>query len=164
MARLKYEFPHKHETMNDLENYKAVLDQHFGTGSARFDTSTAETNNLIGALNRTGYESFHSVFLNRCKRLAARYMPSDPNRKHLLDRLNEICNKDTWNGAYAEMVAYDFLNSDANWLRKPINLSRTVPAIDTLAGSHGKEHTNFDGYYYEFNVCFDVKVLGDKSR
>ena len=150
--------------MNDLENYKAILDQYFGIESARFDTSTGETNNLIGALNRTGYESFRSVFLNRCKRLAARYMPSYPNRKHLLDRLNEICNKDTWNGAYAEMVVYDFLNSDGNWLPEPINLSKTVPATETLAGSHGKKHANFDGYYDEFNVCFDVKVLGDKSR
>lgn len=82
----------------------------------------------------------------------------------MLDRLNEICNKDTWNGAYAEMVAYDFLNSDGNWLPESINLSKTVPAIETLAGSHGKTHANFDGYYDEFNVCFDVKVLGDKSR
>ncbi len=40
--------------MNDLENFKAILDRYFGAGSARFDTRTGVTNNIIGALPVSG--------------------------------------------------------------------------------------------------------------
>jgi hypothetical protein len=69
-----------------------------------------------------------------------------------------------WDGVYAEMAAFDFLNSDQDWLSTPINLSKTVPAAETLAGGLGGQNANFDGYYDDFGVSFDVKVLGDKSR
>ena len=150
--------------MNDLENYKAILEQYFGLGAATFDTASGVSNNIIGALNRTDFAPFRSVFLKRCKRLAARYPAADPNRKPLLDRLNEMASVGKWDGVYAEMVAFDFLNSDKDWLSTPINLSKTVPAAETLARGLGGQNANFDGYYDDFGVCFDVKVLGDKSR
>jgi hypothetical protein len=150
--------------MNDLENYKAILDQYFGSGSARFNTASGVSNNIIGALNRTGFASFRVVFLKRCKRLPAHYPASDHNRKPLLDRLNEMASTGKWDGVYAEMVAFDFLNSDQDWLSTPINLSKTVPATETLAGGLGSQNANFDGFYDDFGVCFDVKVLGDKSQ
>lgn len=150
--------------MNALENYKAVLEQHFGSGAAKFNTTGDATNNIIGALNRTEFASFRSVFHKRCERLAAHYSAADPNRKPLLTRLNEMADKGKWNGAYAEMVAFDFLNSDQDWLSTPITLSKTVSATETLAYGLGNQNANFDGYYGDFDVCFDVKVLGDKSR
>lgn len=150
--------------VNDLENFAAVLDQYFGSGSAKFDTASGVTNNILGAINRTDFASFRSVFIERCRRLAERYPAADPNRDPLLDRLNEMASKEKWDGVYAEMVAFDFLNSDRDWLLTPITLSKTVPAAETLAGQLGGQNANFDGYCDDFDVCFDVKVLGDKSR
>jgi len=149
--------------MNDLENFQAILDRYFGAGSARFDTRTGVTNNIIGALNRADFAPFRAAFLKRCQGLSRRYPAGDPNRTPLLDRLNEMASESKWDGVYAEMVAFHFLNSDQDWLSAPIELSKTVPAADTLAGALGGQNTNYDGFYADFDVCFDVKVLGDKS-
>lgn len=149
--------------MNDLENFKAVLDHYFGAGSARFNTTTGITNNIIGALNRTDFATFRAAFLKRCQRLATRYPAGSASRRPLLDRLNEMTSESKWDGVYAEMVALDFLNSDQDWLLQPVELSKTVPANETLAGGLGGQNTNYDGFYPDFDVCFDVKVLGDKS-
>ncbi|MFT7632347.1 MAG: hypothetical protein ACI87E_003399 [Mariniblastus sp.] len=149
--------------MNDLENYKAIVDQYFGPATARFDTASDVSNPIIEALNRTDFAPFRSVFLKRCERLAACYPASAPNYEPLKDRLNEMASPGKWDGVYAEMVAFDFLNSDRDWLSGPIELSRTVPAAETLTSEQGRQNANFDGYYDDFDVCFDVKVLGDKS-
>jgi hypothetical protein len=74
-----------------------------------------------------------------------------------------MASESKWDGVYAEMVALDFLNSDQDWLLNPIELSKTVPAGETLAAGLGGQNTNYDGFYSDFNVCFDIKVLGDKS-
>src|SRR5205814_9512781 len=140
-----------------------ILDHYFGAGSAMFDTTTGITNNIIGALNRTDFATFRSAFLKRCQRLAGRYPAGTASRGPLLDRLNEMASESKWDGVYAEMVAIDFLNSDQDWLLNPVELSKTVAATETLAGGLGGQNTNYDGFYVDFDVCFDVKVLGDKS-
>jgi hypothetical protein len=150
--------------MNDLENYKVILETHFGAGVTTFATTNGATNNVIGALNRTNFAQFQSAFFQRMKRLAGRYPNQDSNRKHLLDTLNLLATEKNWDGAYAELVAFDFLNADEDWLSSPINLSKTVPATETLASGLGMQNANLDGYYDDFGVCFDVKVLSDKSR
>tara|TARA_B110001469_G_C9645955_1_gene326473 strand:+ start:3921 stop:5063 length:1143 start_codon:yes stop_codon:yes gene_type:complete len=150
--------------MNNLEKYGETLEKYFGSGVVKFDTSSGVTNNIIGALNHEQFESFRSVFHKRCERLAGLYDESDSNRPFLLERLNEMASASKWSGVYAEMVAFDFLNSDEDHLLKPIDLSKTVPASETLAGKLGAQNTNFDGYYDDYNVCFDVKVLSDKSK
>lgn len=152
--------------MNDLENYKAILETYFGAGATTFTTTSTATNNVIGALNRKDFAQFRTTFFQRLKRLAARYPNQDANRKHLLETVNLVASdRDTnWQGAYAELVAFDYLNSDGDWLATPINLSKTVPAADTLASGLGMQNANLDGYYDDFGVCFDVKVLSDKSR
>jgi hypothetical protein len=150
--------------MNDLERYAAILNECFGAGSACFDTNTGVTNNIIGALNHiTDYASFRGVFVGRCKRLAALYPVGNPNRKPLLDRLNEMASANKWDGVYAEMVALDFLHSNTDYFESPINLSKTVPACETLSGALGGSQANWDGFYDDFSTCFDVKILGDKS-
>ncbi len=144
--------------MNDLENFRAILDGYFGAGSARFDTRTGVTNNIIGALNRTDFAPFRSAFLKRCQGLSRRYPAGDPNRTPLLDRLNEMASESKWDGVYAEMVAFDFLNSDQDWLSTPIELSKTVPAADTLAGALGGQNTNWTVK----RSCSDVQIKGVK--
>ncbi len=150
--------------MNSLENYKALLERYFGNSTATFDAASGATNKVIGALNHTNFSSFHSTFLSRLKRLATRYSSANPNNRNLLQTLNEIATEKNWEGAYAEIVALDFLNSEQDWLSTPIQISKTVPASATLAGGFGSQNVNFDGYYDDFDVSFDIKILADKSR
>jgi hypothetical protein len=150
--------------MNELENYKAILEEYFGVGTATFNTTNGATNPVTKALNHADFSSFRSNFLGRFKRLATRYPKSDSSRKPLLKMLNEVASGGNWDGAYAELVAFDFLNSDQDWLSTPIKLSITVPASETLSGDMGNQYANFDGFYDDFGACFDVKVLSDKSR
>ena len=149
--------------MNDLENYKAILENHFGAGSATFNTTTRTTNLIIGALNHTQFVPFRTAFGKRLERLNALYSNRDSNRKNLIDRANDIATANNWDGAYAELVAFDFLNSIRDY-SSLINLSKTVPASATLAGGLRMSNVNFDGYYDDFDVWFDVKALGDKLR
>jgi hypothetical protein len=150
--------------MNPLENYKAIVEKYFGAGTATFATTSGATNNLIGALNHTTeFSTFRFAFGKRMERLAGHYPQSNPNQKYLLERVNAISTNE-WDGAYAELVAFDFLNSNQDYLDGPISLSKDVPASETLASSLGMINVNLDGFYEGFGVGFDVKALGDKSR
>jgi hypothetical protein len=150
--------------MNPLENYKAVLDQYFGPKAATFDVSAGTTNHVIGALNHTQFGSFRASFLERLRRLSSIYKPGSVQSAKLLPTLNEVASERNWEGAYSELVALDFMNSDTNWSSDPIELSLDVPAANTLTGGLGNKVTNYDGYFRELDVFFDVKVLLDKSR
>lgn len=150
--------------MTDLENYKIILEKYFGAGVSTFDPTKATTNNVIAALNRTDFAPFRSAFFQRLKRLANRYPNQDANKRHLLETLNLLGGDRNWEGAYAEIVAFDFLNADQDWLSNPINLSKTVPATETLASGLEMNNANLDGFYDDFDICFDVKVFADKSR
>ena len=150
--------------MNPLENYKAIVEKYFGAGAATFATTSGTTNEIIGALNHTQFAPFRSSFGKRLERLAARYAASDSNRTSLIVRVNDIATQNNWDGAYAELVAFDFLNSNQDYLDGPISLSKDVPASETLASSIGMANVNLDGFYEGFGVGFDVKALGDKSR
>lgn len=150
--------------MNPLENYKDIVEKYFGAGTATFATTSGITNEIIGALNHTQFAPFRSAFGKRLERLAACYADADSNRKNLIVRVNDIATQNNWDGAYAELVAFDFLNSNQDYLDGPISLSKDVPASDTLASSLGMTNVNMDGFYEGFGIGFDVKALGDKSR
>jgi hypothetical protein len=148
--------------MNATEKYKKLVEDYFGSGTATFDIALPR-NNVTGALARTDqYDAFREGFHARLSRLAACYESGNPYRKSIIEAVNNIAQPKNWEGAYAELAAIDFFNSDADWLSEPIELSRTVPATNTLAASKGMKNVNFDGYYSEFEVSFDVKVLQDK--
>lgn len=149
--------------MTDLENYKAIVDQCFGVGVATFPLLPETTNNVIGALNNDHYSSFKISFLKRLERLSTLYKKDAANFPNLVPVLNEVSSTRNWEGAYSELVAFDFLNSDKDYLSQPIRLSKTVSASETLGSSLGMTNVNFDGYHDDFGVCFDVKVLSDKS-
>jgi len=148
--------------MNATESYKQLVEEHFGQGSATFK-SDLPPNNVTGALVRTDqYSKFREGFIARLSRLAARYPTENPFRSSILEAANNIPQPKTWEGAYSELAGVDFFNTDADWLRDSIELSRTVPASETLAEAIGMKNVNFDGHYPEFGVSFDVKVLQDK--
>jgi hypothetical protein len=52
-------------TVNDLENFKAILEQYFGGGTATFDTNSGVTNNVVGALNHTDFVPFRSALAKK---------------------------------------------------------------------------------------------------
>jgi hypothetical protein len=149
--------------MNELDNYKSILDKYFGAGTATFSTTSGHTNSLISALKDPQYWPFRAAFEKRLERLAACYPSRHPDRSELTVRANDIATSN-WDGAYAELVAFDFLNSDQHYLTNPMSLSKTVPATQTLAGALGMQNVNLDGYYDDFDVWFDIKILADKSR
>jgi len=149
--------------MNSLETYNALITRYFGNGTARCDTGRTASNHVIGALNHAQFECFKTAFQKRIERLSARYK-GNHGLPHLLSAVNEVGSERNWEGAYAELVAIDFLNANTDYLTQPISLSRTVPASETLAGDMGMKNVNFDGYFDDFGISFDVKVLSDKSR
>ena len=153
--------------MNDLQNYKAVLERYFGAGTATFSTAKgADFNNVVGALNHRDFKLPCGCASSKgLERLAARYPNADANRKHLLDTVNEVGSEKNWEGAYAELVAFDFLNSDKDYLSAPISLSENSTCDEYPGRSIGKSKMPIlTGSYDDFDVCFDVKVLLDKSR
>ncbi|WP_345977562.1 hypothetical protein [Sulfurimonas sp. HSL3-7] len=148
--------------MNDTENYKLLVESIFGQGTCTFDITDNSTNKVIGALNSSNFTPFTSSFTERLKRLNTLYS-SHKNFQDLLNTINQVADQKNWEGAYAELVAYDFLNSDTNLMSEPIDLETTVPASDTVAQNLGYQHANFDGKYQDFNIYFDVKILSDKT-
>lgn len=144
--------------------YAQILGQVFPGFVPTFDPAGSASNNIIGALNHVQFGTFRQSFLSRLSRLARVYPVGHASRPKLFETLNEVASERNWAGAYAELVAYDFLNSTPDWLDAPIELSRTVPAAHTLASSLGGSSANYDGYLADFGVCFDVKILSDKSR
>lgn len=148
--------------VNDSENYKGIVENIFGNNTCDIDVSKAATNNVIGALNHTQFGAFTASYKKRLERLYALYS-SHGNLQDILNTIKQVADDKNWEGAYAEIVSYDYLNSDNNWLSEPINLEKTVDATETIAGNLGYQNANFDGEYKDFNICFDVKILSDKT-
>ena len=153
--------PIKGITMTDSENYKHIIGTVFGLNN-NFKISNTASNNIIGALNNDkNFHIFKDNFIKRLYRLNALYA-QHPKFNDLLTTVQLIANNQNWEGAYAELVAFDYLNSDKNWLSDPIDLEITLSSNETLAQELGKTNTNFDGYYQDFDIYFDIKTLSDK--
>lgn len=148
--------------MNDSENYKDIVENIFGKDTCKIDVSRSATNNVIGALNDTQFATFTACYKKRLRRLHKLYS-SHTNFQDLVNTVKLVADEKNWEGAYAEIVAYDYLNSDNNLLSEPIRLEKTVPASETLAGNLGHQKANFDGEYKDLGICFDVKILSDKT-
>lgn len=148
--------------MNDSENYKDIVENIFGKDACNIDVGKSTTNSVIGALNHTQFGAFTTSYKTRLERLSKLYS-SHTNFKDLVNTVNQVADEKNWEGAYAEIVAYDYLNSDNNWLSEPIFLEKTVPASETIADNLGYQNANFDGEYKDFNICFDIKILSDKT-
>ncbi|MBF0548791.1 MAG: hypothetical protein HQM08_30490 [Candidatus Riflebacteria bacterium] len=113
-------------------------------------------------MNHTQFAAFTTSYKKRLERLNSLYS-GHGNFQDLLNTINQVADDKNWEGAYAEIIANDYLNSNNDWLSEPINLEKTVDATETIAGNLGYQNVNFDGEYKDFNICFDVKILSDKS-
>jgi len=152
--------------MTHLENYAALIDSIFGPGTASFDTSTTEGNNIIGALNRPNdFTAFKLNFIARLKRLHQIYSTHTTLLKPVLVQVNQIADEKNWQGAFAELAAFDHLNEEIikgqNYLFSPIQADITLPKEISFAQELGKKETNLDGYIESLGIYFDIKVLKD---
>ena len=64
-----------------------------------------------------------------------------------------------WEGAYAELAAYDVMWND--FVMTPLELDKTMPATDSYASEMGHRAINEDGYLPDYGLYFDVKILAD---
>jgi hypothetical protein len=141
----------------DRENYSNIIKEIFDIELEITPTKKNDTNNVIGALNYTNdYDTFRANFIARLKRLKFLYN-NDPN---LITQIKLIADSKNWEGAYAELVAYDKLNKN-DWLLYPIQLNVDVEKDKTFMAELGGNEANLDGYIKEFDIYFDVKCFKD---
>nr|WP_129732319.1 hypothetical protein [Parabacteroides goldsteinii] len=145
--------------MNAKENYQTILNNIFGTKAPKI-TIDDEVNNVTEALNNLGYQKFKENFIARLNRLKTKFEYSS-TYKELLDTIKEIEGKN-WTGAYAELAAYDSLQTDL--LSHPIQLNVTLDNKISFAKEMNCKKTNIDGYIGEYRLYFDVKRLSDNTK
>ncbi len=152
--------------MTDIENYSELIDEIFEKRITAFDKSKTSTNYILGALNNAAeYKYFKENFVARIKRLRSIYINDPANLSSIIVKVNEIAGKSNWDGAFAELAAYDHLSQDllhhSNYIYKPIKLDQTIDASKTFASELGQTKTNLDGLIDDFSLYFDVKVFKD---
>lgn len=145
--------------MNDLHKYKELVAKYFQ--NVEWEGVGTATNNITGAVGDEQFREFDAAFDHRLERLSKKY-PDGQNRTQIEKALRDLASQNNWEGAYAELVAYDFLWPDTNW--GSISLNKTIMASETLTGELGNQNANFDGFYDCFNTYFDIKALSDKSK
>lgn len=152
--------------MTSLENYSELIDGIFGAGTTSFDNKLSTTNRVIGALNHAGdFSRFKNNFTARLKRLHLLYGGHSNLLRPILIQVNEIASEKNWQGAFAELAAFDHFNNDLfmtnNFLFDPIIADVTLPKEQSFANELNKKEANLDGYLEEFDIYFDIKVLKD---
>lgn len=144
-------------TTHGYKLYQDMVDRIFGVGSINIKPN--KDNNVIGTLKyKDDYLVFKKNFENRLIRLRDRYSGT-PFYKDLLDTVALIADEKNWEGAYAELAAYDIMSND--YLPDIIELNKTLPVADSFSGELGGKETNEDGFIKEYDLYFDVKILAD---
>ena len=145
--------------MNAKENYQTILNNIFGAKAPKI-TIDDEVNDVTEALINPEYLKFKDNFISRLNRLKTKFECSSAY-KELLDTIKEIEGKN-WTGAYAELAAYDSLQTDL--LPYPIQLNVTLNNKISYAKEMNCKKTNIDGYIGEYRLFFDVKRLSDNTK
>lgn len=152
--------------MTAIQNYSRLIDGIFGAGTTTFDTSKDLYNHVIGALNNpTEYKDFTANFTSRLERLKIIYSTHSSYLTEIIVQVNEVASVKNWEGAFAELAAYDHLNSDIlnhkTYIHNPIQPNITLPNTKSFALELGKSATNLDGFVEHIPLYFDVKCLKD---
>ncbi|WP_157644759.1 hypothetical protein [Burkholderia ubonensis] len=149
--------------MTHRSNYAAFVDAIFGAGSATFDVTKTESNNVIGALaNPNRFAEFKANYEDRLRRIEAATKADPTLRKDVLGAVNRVA-EDEWDGAYAELCALDYFLAVPQTGPGNIELDRTLPASDTLASEMGMQNANHDMRLKALGVSMDTKNLSDKT-
>jgi len=141
------------------ELLKTIFGSDFGIGTIQMPR-----NDIIGALDSpNNFKQFRDAFTARLKRIAPTFQENLVLTPAIKQALNQIADYDNCNGAYAELVAIDFLLAHPKTQGQLLKLDVTLPAKETLANEMGNDNANLDGFLTEFGIYFDTKVLSDKS-
>ncbi|MFN7026380.1 MAG: hypothetical protein ACK4QP_18070 [Pseudorhizobium sp.] len=139
------------------------VDEIFGAGSATFDITKIESNNVIGALAHPNeFAQFKANYKARLRRIEAATKTDPTLRKDVLGAVNRVA-EDEWDGAYAELCALDYFLAVPQTGPGNIELDRTLPASDTLASEMGMQNANHDMRLKAMGVSMDTKNLSDKT-
>lgn len=144
--------------MTDVEHYQKFLNSIFGEDEISLNSSDA-TNNIIGTFKyNNDYNEFKNSFSQRLINLKKIYENSD-YYDELKNKVKLIADKNNWEGAYAELVAFDVLNS-IEYLDL-IQMEYNGKPEETYVHNYGKQATNLDGCFSDYDTYFDVKILSD---
>lgn len=137
--------------------YQDLVDRIFGNSVVKIKPGV--DNNVIGTLKfTTDFLCFKKNFESRLTRLRDRYAGTR-SFNDLIETVAQVADSKNWEGAYAELVAYDVMSND--YLPDAIELNKTLPVSESFAGEMGGKETNEDGFIGEYNIYFDVKILAD---
>lgn len=145
----------------DASTFHQIVETIFGAGSCTLNPATTDSNNVLGALASTSdFHAFRRNFLARLQRLNVAYESHD-SRKALLTQVNLVGDPRNWQGAVAELAAYDLFNSKRNFLFESPKLDVSISPTESLGQHLGMQDTNLDIHFENFDVYSDVKVLKD---
>jgi hypothetical protein len=155
--------------MTPLQNYSLLIDSIFGAGTTKFDTSKTYSHNVIGALNHpTKFCDFKNNFKARLNRLKNIYSTHTTYLKEIIVQVNEIASEKNWEGAFAELAAFDHLNQDIlknkTFIYKPIKPNVTIDKSRTFALELNKQAANLDGFVEDRPAYLDFKVFKDNVK
>jgi hypothetical protein len=151
--------------VDDLKNYQQILGNIFGDEATKAEkTKKFRSNNILSALNSDrkvfDYSEFKNCFIKRLERLNVLYL------KDLSEILTNL-QTSKWEGAYAELIALDYLNYHLkiknNIADLPIRINKPVNSNVSLKKLFDEDKTkkngDVDGYYKYSDIYYDVKIL-----
>lgn len=144
-----------------FSKYQELVDSIFGAGNISIK-HYKESNNVIGALSGEQFQMFTDNFIARLIRLKDKYK-NKRNKKVIYDTIATIADPYNWEGAYAELVAYDVLMND--YIACEPQLNKTLSASFSLACEmSNRKHTNYDLYLRDYGLYMDVKAWTDPTH
>lgn len=144
-----------------------AVDVTLGEETVRIGVAGSASNMVVRSLGDKR-RKFRKAFHRRLNRLSAVYPPGDAHRRVIRTLLmRELPQPSNWQGAYAELAAYDYLNLPLqrcpNEHFGPLQLHVNLPASRSLGESGRSGTVNLDGFLDEWGVFFEVKALKDSS-
>ena len=140
--------------------YQQLCDTVFGSGAVTIKPTTRD-NNIIGTLKYTReFADFRKNFRTRLERLRDKFKASS-YYSELLVTVKQVADPSNWEGAYAELVAYDVLHN--GYHGSDFQLNVTLGGDKSYASDLGGKQTNEDGYLPDYGIYFDVKSLADTT-
>lgn len=151
--------------MTPLDRYKHLVQRHFGTEALSFNVKSPAWNPVTRALAAQGdhFTRFRANFDARLRRLSAVY-GDHVSRRDLLTQVNLVADANNWQGAVAELAAFDFFNSCPDFLPHPPVINVDLDPKRCLAGNFGAKQANIDLHFDRYDIFTDVKVLKDNAK
>ena len=127
----------------DYVLYQQICDEIFGEGTVKI--KPASSNNVIGTFKYIDdYSNFIQNFKKRLIRLRELYEHTTAY-PDILEQVKQVADPKNWEGAYAELVAYDVMWND--FINKPIEINKTLPATESYAGEMGFKYKLLNAIY-----------------